>query len=347
MRNRNEAWHQRRNQAGHIQRGSRACRALCCLLILCCVWTSSVAPALAEQTGKVTATQLNIRKSASSNAEKLRSVKKGTSLTILGTEGGWYKVRFGKVVGYVAKEYVSVSGKASSSSGAKSGSTVASLGSAPKASKPGDTNNSVKKLQEALTITGYYNGKISGNYGDLTEKAVRSFQKAKGLAVDGIAGNGTIKALFGSSAAGSSSGASAGSTAKTEKPNWFTTGKNLIPKNAVFTIKDVRSGRTFQARRWSGGNHIDAEPYSKSDTDMMKKCYGGSWSWARRPVLIKYNGHVYAASMNGMPHGNPTIKNNGFGGVFCVHFYMSKTHETNRVDPLHQACIKEAAKATW
>lgn len=306
-------------------------------------------PVFADQTGKVTATSLNIRKSASADADKLRSVSEGTKLTILDTEGSWYKVRFGKVVGYVAKKYVSVGDSASSSSSSsKSKATIASLGSAPKASKPGDSNSHVKKLQQALMITGYYNGNVSGNYGDLTEKAVKAYQKAKGLSADGIAGNGTIKALFGSNAAGSSSSSGSSDKVKTEKLDWYKDKvTNVIPKNAVFTIKDVRSGRTFEARRWSGGDHMDAEPYKKADTETLKKCYGGTFSWNRRPILIKYNGHVYAASMNGMPHGNSTIDNNGFDGVFCIHFYKSKTHETNRVDAAHQACVKEAANATW
>ena len=314
------------------------------MLITCSLLATAPPPAAyAVQTGKVTADELNIRKEASASAEKLRSVKKGAKLTILETSGNWYKVRFGKVVGYVAKQYVSVSGS-SSSAGSSGKKAVASLGSAPKASKPGDKGNHVAKLQEALTITGYYSGKISGNYGELTEKAVKAFQKAKGLSADGIAGSSTIKALFGSSASKAASGAKT----KTEKPNWFSGGKSLIPKNAVFTVKDVRSGRTFQARRWAGGNHIDAEPYSKSDTATFKKCYGGRWSWDRRPILIQYRGHVYAASMNGMPHSKyGNVSNNGFEGVFCIHFYKSKTSDTNRVDPLHQAAVNEAAKATW
>jgi len=334
----------------HTPSPSRIRRAIACLLILCSILATMPTPtALAERTGKVTATELNIRKSASSNGEKLCTVKKGAKLTILDTKGDWYRVRFGKVTGYVAKQYVSVSGSSSSKSSGDSGKTIASLGSAPKGSKPGDQGSHVTKLQQALTIAGYYNGKVSGNYGELTEKAVKSFQKAKGLKADGIAGSGTIKALF-----NSSSSASAGSSktsvkkAKTEKLDWFKDGKNVIPKDAVFTIKDVRSGRTFQARRWSGGNHIDAEPYKKEDTTTMKKCFGGSWSWDRRPILIQYKGRVLAASMNGMPHStHGNVKNNNFEGVFCIHFYKSKTHGTDRVDALHQACVNEAAKATW
>ena len=327
-------------------KNSRKVRALACLLILCCLAASLPATvALAEQTGKVTATELNIRKSPSSDAEKLRSVKKGTKLTILDSTGDWYKVRFGKVVGYAAKKYVSASGSSGgSSSSAKSG-TIASLGAAPKASKPGDTNKNVEKLQKALQIAGYYDGRISGSYGDLTTKAVKSFQKAKGLSTDGVAGDATIKALFGAKAAGASAGSS---KKKTEMPDWFNGGSKLIPKDATFTIKDVRSGRTFKARRWSGGNHIDAEPLTKAATETFKKCFGGKYTWDRRPILIEYRGHIYAASMNGMPHSSyGNVTNNGFSGVFCIHFYKSKTHGTNRVDPSHQACVKEAAKATW
>lgn len=98
----------------------------------------------------------------------------------------------------------------------------------------------------------------------------------------------------------------------------------------MFTIKGVKTGKTFEAVRWSGYNHLDAEPRTSEDTATMKAIYGGSWSWSRRAILILYNGHVYAASMNGMPHGTSTI-NNDFSGHFCIHFLNSRTHETDRV----------------
>ena len=78
----------------------------------------------------------------------------------------------------------------------------------------------------------------------------------------------------------------------------------------------------------------------------MKSIYG-HWSWKRRPVLVKYNGHVYAASMNGMPHGTQTISGNNFDGHFCIHFYGSKTHGSKKVDAMHQNCEAEALKHSW
>ncbi|MFS8501624.1 MAG: hypothetical protein FWJ59_07465, partial [Caldicoprobacter sp.] len=61
------------------------------------------------------------------------------------------------------------------------------------------------------------------------------------------------------------------------------------------------------------------------------------------PIIVQVNGKKMAASMNGMPHGGSTIANNNFAGHFCIHFYGSRTHGTNRVDPEHQAAIRIAA----
>ena len=74
---------------------------------------------------------------------------------------------------------------------------------------------------------------------------------------------------------------------------------------------------------------------------------GWYYSQSKRAVLVKYNGHVYAASMNGMHHGTQTIKNNNFAGHFCIHFTGSKTHGSKKVDSAHQSCIKTALKHTW
>lgn len=65
--------------------------------------------------------------------------------------------------------------------------------------KKGSRGEAVKKLQTALQEQGYYNGKIDGVYGNGTVKAVKAFQKANGLKVDGIAGPQTQEKLYGAS----------------------------------------------------------------------------------------------------------------------------------------------------
>ena len=240
----------------------------------------------------------------------------------------------------------------SSSSSAKTVSSLEEIGSTPSTSREGDSGTKVVKLQQALHLLGYYAGDIDGDYGAKTVAAVKRFQKNRGMKQDGIAGQSTIRVLFSGSTASTSSSSSSSSsssdkTYKTEVLDWFADNvSSVIPKNAKFTIKDVRTGKTFKAVRWSGVNHLDAEPASSDDTATMKAIYGGAWSWNRRPILILYNGHVYAASMNGMPHGTSTISN-GFDGHFCIHFKNSKTHGTKKVDPDHQSAVNTASRATW
>lgn len=59
----------------------------------------------------------------------------------------------------------------------------------------GSRGSEVTEIQRELSSRGYYSGSIDGIYGKLTENAVRLFQKANGLKVDGIAGTQTLSAL--------------------------------------------------------------------------------------------------------------------------------------------------------
>lgn len=52
----------------------------------------------------------------------------------------------------------------------------------------GSNGDDVKELQQQLKDGGYYTGPIDGDYGPDTESAVRAYQSAHGLNVDGVAG---------------------------------------------------------------------------------------------------------------------------------------------------------------
>ena len=207
--------------------------------------------------------------------------------------------------------------------------------------RKGATGTAVKTLQTNLKKLGFYTAYVDGSFGATTESAVKAFQRKYGLTADGVAGSATLKKIE-SAVASASSG-----KITTERLDWFNGGKYVIPNGAVFQIKDVGTGLIFSARRQSGGNHMDAEPLTAEDTAILKKINGGTFSWRRRAVLVKYNGHVYAASIYSEPHGTNTILDNNFDGQFCLHFYGSKTHGTDRVDADHQRCVEQAMKATW
>ena len=73
--------------------------------------------------------------------------------------------------------------------------TVNNLGTARQLLYWGSRNDDVRIVQRRLRQWGYYDGPISGVYGERTWRAVRSFQSRNGLRVDGVVGPETWGAL--------------------------------------------------------------------------------------------------------------------------------------------------------
>lgn len=148
--------------------------------------------------------------------------------------------------------------------------------------------------------------------------------------------------------------------------NWFSEAQYVIPINTNFTIVDLATGKSFNARRTVGSGHADCEPLTANDTEIMKSIWGGSLSWNKRSVLVKYNGRTIAASAAGMLHagneGAPGgewtswrsdnygagtnydyVKGNNAHGHFDLHFYKSIGHSSGTENAAHQANVLKSA----
>ena len=117
---------------------------------------------------------------------------------------------------------------------------------------------------------------------------------------------------------------------------------DLLPKYTKFIVLDVETGKKFRVQRRAGSHHADVQPLTSKDTKIMKKIYGGKWSWKRRAIIVIHKDLWIAASMHGLPHGAGALKNN-FPGHFCIHFYGSTTHRTNSLDLSHMLMILKAS----
>lgn len=82
--------------------------------------------------------------------------------------------------------------------------------------KYGSQGEDVKTLQTNLTNAGYDVGGVDGIYGTKTANAVKQYQQANGLAVDGIAGSNTLAKLSGGAASTPTT------TAKAPAPDYTT-----------------------------------------------------------------------------------------------------------------------------
>lgn len=95
--------------------------------------------------------------------------------------------------------------------------------------KYGSSGDEVKKLQETLNATGNYNLATDGKFGAKTQEAVKAYQKANGLTVDGIVGTNTWGAL---------NKASTTTTPSATTPTTSTTSTTPAKKPSDFTYAD-------------------------------------------------------------------------------------------------------------
>ncbi len=243
--------------------------------------------------------------------------------------GEWYFVVAGDSAGYVHRNYLTMT---------KATNTASIL------LKAGMEGQEVKRMQTKLYDKGFLSkANVTGVFGGKTREAVSDFQEACGFDADGVAGMVTLEALYDSANKVTKATASATQVkGSVIMKDWFKGGNEWLARYSKFEVIDVKTGLSFQARRFGGWYHADSEPLTAKDTEIMKKIAGGKWSWNRRPIWVRYRGVTAAASMHCMPHmANPT-KSNNFPGHFCIHLLNSKVHETSKTCPRHQACVQQA-----
>ena len=219
----------------------------------------------------------------------------------------------------------------------------------------GSTGTAVRNLVTALKNKGYYKGEVTNKYTSAVAEAVKDFQRAMGLTVDGVAGAATQHKLFGTVPIGASDASNLTMTLyPAEKIDWYSGGINeMWARGANYKVYDVKTGIVWWAHRWAGGSHVDAEPLTAADTARLCKSYGVTTAqeiadknlYQRRPLLVTIGTRTFACSLYGVPHNYPegdTISDNDFKGQVCIHFSNSHTHNSNKVDSGHEEAIQYA-----
>lgn len=107
--------------------------------------------------------------------------------------------------------------------------------------REGDKGTAVTELQTMLKKLNYYYGSITGSFGSLTKQAVRKFQDANKLTVDGVAGPATINKLRSLTGGSADSGSSSGSTVTTDKSYGRTTKDNVYLRSSYSTASSAKA----------------------------------------------------------------------------------------------------------
>ena len=115
-------------------------------------------------TGTIDGSYVRMRSGASTSSSILGTYNSGTTMTVTGVSGAWYKVNYNGTDGYVHSDYVSLSG-VTSSGGSASGTNGSVKGSDVRMRSGPGTNYSILGTYQngtALTVTGTENGWSNG-----------------------------------------------------------------------------------------------------------------------------------------------------------------------------------------
>lgn len=290
---------------------------------------------------------VNFRREPSTSGDVIEVLRRGSQVTAESIQDKWIRIKYKDQTGFISGNFITYS--------APDRLTTMSAGMRGQA---------VTRVQNALKKKGFFYPEANGVFGNATKAALKKFQESVSLPADGIAGPQTLLVLLGSESA-----ASLWNNYRTEmkpqKPqkvgrvilqDWFDTDtskgmQSILKKGAdnSFLVIDARTGIHWRMMRFGDVTahwHADVCPMTKSDTEAMKKAWGGELDATRRPVWVKVNGKYYAAGLMGFVHNTDPLPDNGMDGQVCLHFRGSKIHASAHIDEAQQACIMEAlAKA--
>ena len=211
----------------------------------------------------------------------------------------------------------------------------------------GDNGTAVKAMQQRLIDLGYLaSGSADGIFGVKTYQALRDFQLANALYVDGVAGKNTIASLNSSSATGKNTvrpnttatptpniSNDIGTTTKVSAENvvyeyWYSTVRSACRQYPYATVYDYSTGISWQVHMFSYGKHAEAEPLTAADTAKLEQAFGGN-TWTPKAVWVIFaDGTVRMATTHSMPHEVQHITDNNFPGHLCIHFPRTQAQVT-------------------
>ena len=310
---------------------------------------------------------VNLRQGPSTGSKSLGQFKEGqiVAYTAVTESNGraWYQVEKDGVTGYVLGTCVQVVNGAEATAAPAPVATAAPIATAAPAAgsialttlqkvivrAEGNARGTQLKLLnsagQVCALTGVTNQADGYTWYQLTVKNITGWIRGDLLRI--------LSAEEAAAYTATAASAGGASLYTPELADWNTSDiQQIFYKGCVATVTDVKTGISFQVKRWSGGSHADVEPLTAADTAAMCKIYGVSTAqeiadkdlYQRRSILVTVGGHTYAASMYGEPHNDEgnTIKDNNFPGQFCIHFTNSKTHGSDKVDADHQQAITYA-----
>lgn len=122
---------------------------------------------------------------------------------------------------------------------------------------PGDSGDDIKTMQDRLSDLGYFDAASTGYFGSITTSAVKSFQDANGLSVDGVVGKDTRRVLY-SNDVKKGSGSGSSESASSESSSSSGTGNSDVDR--MIEIAHTQIGKPYSYGS-SGPNSYDCSGF--------------------------------------------------------------------------------------
>jgi len=218
--------------------------------------------------------------------------------------------------------------------------------------KKNDAGDAVIIIQQRLTDLGYLHFRATGSFGDMTRIGVLAFQERNDVDKDGMVGEETYSHLYD---AGLIRAALNESIVRVVGPGLLATPEEygtmsdwseiapLFPVGDTVTVTDFNTLRTYEVTRTGGENHADVQTVDAQSQENFLKCFGGEYTWEKRPVLVRIGDEEYAGSIFGMPNANDTLQNGHMSGSVCLYFNGSTSDMGGIADVEHQVNVTKAA----
>lgn len=299
-----------------------------CVMMIALLVALAASPAMAASaSAKVSSSSAKIYKTASTSSASAK-LSKGTKVTVKAVSGSWAKVRINGKTGYMPVKYLTST--ASKSSSRTSSRYKAYISKKTYVYKRASSSSSRRSISANTKV--YVVGK-SGSY----YKVQNSSGSATGYVKTSCVSRSKV-----SSRLVAKSGSGSSWKAKVVKMNWFNGGSHVLKKGSYGYIYDIDTGVSLKIKRMGGHYHADVEPATAADTAKLLRIAHGKFSWKSHAVILKAGGKYVASAINTLPHGDQTLKGNGYSGQFCLHMSGSLTHASSQENSSHQSSIDRA-----
>ena len=140
-----------------------------------------------------TTDSVNLRRSASTTAQRITTVPKGAEIAVLSISGDFLKITYKGSTGYIVSEYAYVPPQYAPGKALK---TDADAQKNYPYLQTGDTGKDVTVLQSALKELGFLDQTANGTFDAATAAALKAFQKANNIRQEAIAAPEVLKLIF-------------------------------------------------------------------------------------------------------------------------------------------------------